>query len=110
MNELLRRETDDGPVAVEADSRDPSFSSVSRKPDEEIIDVRKRFERTVGEVRGAALSALCTFPGRSLDLGEVSLESGLELNTSAGAVTAKASGGGHLTVRLVWSPEYAKTA
>ena len=110
MNELLRWETDDGPVIIEVDSRDPGFSSVSRKPGEEIIDVKGRFEGTLDNVRSAAVSALRTFRDKSLDPDEVSLEFGVKFNATAGAVIAKTSGEAHLTVKLVWSPGSAETS
>lgn len=108
MSELLRWETDGGTVVVEVDSRDPGFSPASRKPGQEIIDVRERFEGALDKVRSAAVSALRTFRDESLDPDEVSLEFGVKLNASAGAVIAKTAAEGHLMVRLVWSPGHAK--
>lgn len=108
MSELLRWETDDGPVVIEVDSNDPGFSPVSRKPGEEIIDVSERFDGALDKVRGAAVSALRTFRDKSLDPDEVSLEFGVKFNASAGAVIAKTAVEGHLTVKLVWSPRNAK--
>jgi hypothetical protein len=61
-------------------------------------------------VRSAAVSALRTFRDKSLDPDEVSLEFGVKFNATAGAVIAKTSGEGHLTVKLVWSPGPAKTS
>jgi hypothetical protein len=110
MDELLRWETDDGPIVIEVNSNDPGFSSVSRKPGQEIIDVRERFEGALDKVRNAAVSALRTFRDKSLDPDEVSLEFGVKFNASAGAVIAKTSGEGHLTVKLVWSAAHTKSA
>jgi hypothetical protein len=103
MDALVRWETDDGPVVVEVDSRDPGFRSVSRKPDDEIVDANERFEGALDKVRAAAVSALRTFRDRSLDPDEVSLEFGVKFNATAGAVIAKTSAEGHLTVTLTWS-------
>jgi Trypsin-co-occurring domain 1 len=108
MSELLRWETDDGPVVVEVDSNDPGFSQVSRKPGEDIIDVNERFEGALDRVRDAAVSALRTFRDKSLDPDEVSLEFGVKFTASAGAVIAKTAVEGNLTVKLVWSAEHAK--
>ncbi|MEU7647089.1 CU044_2847 family protein [Streptomyces huasconensis] len=106
MSELVRWESDAGPVVVEVDSRDPGFRSVSRRGDsEEIHDVEGRFESALGHVRGAALSALRTFRERALDPDAIELEFGVKLTAAAGAVIAKTSAEGHLTVRLTWSRE-----
>jgi hypothetical protein len=108
VDELLRWETDDGPVIVEVDSGDPGFRSVSRKPDDEIIDAGERFEGALDKVRAAAVSALRTFRDKSLDPDAVSLEFGVKFNATAGAVIAKTSAEGHLTVTLTWSRRDAK--
>lgn len=108
MNELVRWETEEGPVVVEVDSRDPGFKSVSRKSDGEIGEVQGRFEDALVGVRDAALSALRTFRDKTLDPHEVSLEFGVKLNVVAGAVIAKTAAEGHLVVKLTWSREDAK--
>ncbi|MFH8294221.1 CU044_2847 family protein [Streptomyces sp. NPDC018059] len=106
MSELVRWESDEGPVVVEVDSRDPGFRSVSRRGDSgEVHDVEGRFESALGHVRGAALSALRTFRERALDPDAIELEFGVKLTAAAGAVIAKTSAEGHLTVRLTWSRE-----
>jgi hypothetical protein len=108
VTELVRWETDEGPVVVEVDTRDPGFTSVSRRPDREIIDVQGHFEDALTGVRDAAVSALRTFRDKTLDPHEVSLEFGVKLNASAGAVIAKTAAEGHLTVKLTWSREETK--
>ncbi|MET9550855.1 CU044_2847 family protein [Streptomyces sp. NPDC006627] len=106
MTDLIRWESDEGPVVVEVDSRDPGFRSVSRRGDSgEVHDVEGRFESALGHVRGAALSALRTFRERALDPDAIELEFGVKLTAAAGAVIAKTSAEGHLTVRLTWSRE-----
>ena len=84
MNVLLRGESGGAPVIVEADSPDPGVSSVSGKPGEKIIDVRKGFEGALDKVRSAAVPALRTFRGKSFDPDEVSLEFGLNLRRPQG--------------------------
>ncbi|MFE0170984.1 CU044_2847 family protein [Streptomyces sp. NPDC059002] len=104
MSELMRWESDGGPVVVEVDSRDPGFRSVARRGDgDEIHDVDARFESALGNVRGAALSALRTFRDRTLDPDGIELEFGVKLSAVAGAVIAKTAAEGHLTVKLTWS-------
>ncbi|SEG53963.1 hypothetical protein SAMN04489712_106128 [Thermomonospora echinospora] len=97
-------------MVVEVDSREPGFTSVSKKPGHEIHDVQGRFEEALGNVRGAAVSALRTFRDRTLNPDEVSLEFGVKLNAAAGAVIAKTSAEGHLVVRLTWRHEDAEDA
>jgi NTP-dependent ternary system trypsin peptidase co-occuring protein len=102
MSELLRWETDDGPVVIEADAKDAGFKGIAHKPGE-IIDVSERFESALGNVRAAAVSALRAFSDKSLAPDEVSLEFGVKFNVSAGAVIAKTAAEGNLTIRLTWS-------
>ncbi|MEU6820101.1 CU044_2847 family protein [Streptomyces atriruber] len=104
MNELIRWESDEGPVVVEVDSRDPGFRSVSRRGDAGgVHEVEGRFESALNNVRGAALSALRTFRDRTMDPDLIELEFGVKLSAEAGAVIAKTATEGHLTVKLTWS-------
>lgn len=102
LNELVRWQSDDGGIVVEVDSRDPGFQSVSRKPGEDIIDVQTRFDDALDSVRKAAVSALNKFRDESLAPGSVEIEFGIKLNAEAGAVIAKTSAEGHLTIKLTW--------
>lgn len=110
MDELLRRETHDGPIAIEVDSQYPGLSSVSRKLGEEIIDVRERYEVALDKVPSAVISDLRMFRDKSLDPDEVPSEFGVKFSTSAGAVIAETSGEGHLTIKLVRLAGHAKSA
>ncbi|WP_232626926.1 CU044_2847 family protein [Streptomyces alfalfae] len=104
MTELMRWESDEGPVVVEVDSGDPGVRSVSRRGEhDEIHDVEGRFESALHNVRGAAMSALRTFRERSLDPDAIELEFGVKLSAAAGAVIARTAAEGHLTVRLSWT-------
>ncbi|WP_306336472.1 CU044_2847 family protein [Streptomyces sp. KL118A] len=104
MNELIRWESDEGPVVVEVDSRDPGFRSVSRRGDAGgIHEVEGRFESALNNVRGAAMSALRTFRDRALDPDTIELEFGVKLSAEAGAVIARTATEGHLTVKLTWA-------
>ena len=103
MTELVRWQSDDGGIIVEVDSRDlGGFQSVSRKPGETIVDVQTRFDDALESVRKAAVSALKKFRDESLNPGSVEIEFGVKLNAEAGAVIAKTSAEGHLTVKLTW--------
>ncbi|MEU4799866.1 CU044_2847 family protein [Streptomyces sp. NPDC023327] len=104
MGELVRWESEQGPVVVEVESTDPGLRSVSRRGDAgEVHEVEGRFESALGHVRGAALSALRTFRERALDPDTIELEFGVKLTVAAGAVIARTATEGHLTVRLTWS-------
>ncbi|WP_369211818.1 CU044_2847 family protein [Streptomyces flavofungini] len=104
MTELMRWESDEGPVVVEVDSRDPGFRSVARRGDQgEIHEVEGRFEAALHNVRGAAMSALRTFRDRALDPDAIELEFGVKLSAAAGAVIARTATEGHLVVRLSWA-------
>jgi len=104
VTELMRWESDEGPVVVEVDSRDPGFRSVSRRGEHgEIHEVEGRFDAALHNVRGAAMSALRTFRERSLDPDTIELEFGVKLSAAAGAVIARTAAEGHLTVKLSWT-------
>jgi hypothetical protein len=102
MSELLRWQTENGPVVIEVDSEDPGMASISRLGDV-ITDVGERFEGALDKVRGAAFSALNAFRDKSLAPNEIFLEFGVKFNVEAGAVIAKTSADGNFTVRLTWS-------
>ncbi|WP_433327913.1 CU044_2847 family protein [Spirillospora sp. CA-294931] len=103
MTELVRWETDRGPVIVEVDGNEPGFRAVSR-PGEVVQDAKTRFEDALVNVRAAAETALSTLRDSSLNPDTVELEFGVKLNAAAGAVIAKTSVEGHLKVKLTWGP------
>ncbi|MFD9075758.1 CU044_2847 family protein [Streptomyces lasiicapitis] len=105
MRELMRWESEEGPVVVEVDSRDVGYKSVSRRDEDGVREVEGRFESALGNVRGAAMSALRTFRDHALDPDGIELEFGVKLSAAAGAVIAKTTAEGHLTVKLTWSKE-----
>ncbi|KAB2341280.1 CU044_2847 family protein [Actinomadura rudentiformis] len=102
MDELVRWQTDQGPVIVEVDTREPGFQSVSRPDHGFIIDAAERLESALDHVRGAAESALRSIRDGKLNPDMIELEFGVKLNASAGAVIAKTAGEGHLKVKLTW--------
>lgn len=102
MSELLRWQSDDGPIVVEVDVRDSGYQNVRTKGGE-IIDVEGRFEEALASARAAAVSALQTFRNKALDADEIALEFGVKLTATAGAVIAKASAEAAITVKLKWS-------
>jgi hypothetical protein len=104
MTELLRFATANGGfVVVEADADEPGVQRASRQGG--IIDVKRRFEDSLADVRNAADSALAVFRSGSLRPDGVEIEFGVRLNAEAGAVIAKAAVEGHLMVRLTWGKD-----
>ncbi|MDL4772162.1 MULTISPECIES: CU044_2847 family protein [Thermomonosporaceae] len=101
MSELVRWQTEHGPVVVEVGDRDPGFRSVSRA-DGVVYEAQVRFEDAMRNVRSAAESALATLRDGALKPDAVELEFGVKLNVAAGAVIAKTSVEGQLKVKLTW--------
>ncbi|MFC6878357.1 MULTISPECIES: CU044_2847 family protein [Actinomadura] len=102
MAELVRWETDRGPVVVETDELEPGFRSVARSGETIAREARVKFEDALQSVRDVALSALATFRDGDLRPDGVELEFSVKLNAEAGAVIAKTSVEGQLRVRLSW--------
>lgn len=102
MTELLRWQSDEGPIVVEVDVHDTGYQSVRTKGGE-VIDVEGRFEEALASARATAVSALQTFRHKALDADEIALEFGVKLTATAGAVIAKASAEAAITVKLKWS-------
>jgi hypothetical protein len=101
MNELLRFPTADGTyVIVEADAQEPGVQRASRHGG--IVDVKRRFEDSLADVRNAAASALAVFRDGVLRPDSVEIEFGVRLNAEAGAVVAKTAVEGHFVIKLAW--------
>lgn len=107
MTELVRWQSDDGPIVVEVDVHDSGYQNV--RPRSGIVDVEGRFEEALASARATALSALRTFRHKALDADEIALEFGVKLTASAGAVIAKAATEAAITVKLKWSRSDATT-
>lgn len=102
MSELLRfRAGEDGVIVVEADPSDAGVQRVGRGG---VVDVKRRFEDALTDIQHAAAAALAVFRDGDLKPDGVELEFGIKLNAEAGAVIAKTSLEGHLTVKLSWNP------
>ncbi|MBB4915968.1 CU044_2847 family protein [Streptosporangium saharense] len=102
--QLVRWEIDGGAVVVETDEDYVTdWVPVSTTGDRVIYDAKQRFEDALKHVRGAAEAALRTFREGTTGPDEVEVEFGVKLGTEAGAVIAKASVEGNLTVRIKWS-------
>lgn len=101
----MRWQTESGSIVVEGDAEELGYASVSLRPGEVIHDVKATFEGALIGFRDSAESALRVFRDDVLGPDEVEIEFGLKLNAAAGAVLAKASAEGHLTVKLRWARE-----
>ena len=103
MTELLRfplgEEGDEGHVTVEIDDDEAGVVPASGIGDQ--LSASADSLRTVLEpVRRAAVTALETF--QAVRPTTVSLEFGIRLHATAGAILTKAGAEGHLVVRLSW--------
>lgn len=104
MDELLRVTTERGAsFVVEVNDSEPGFEIAGRDEDGIIAEVGHKFEDSLREVKAAAESALGVFSERSsMRPSSIDLEFGVRLNAQAGAIIAKTSIEGHLTVKLSW--------
>ena len=104
MEDIVEFKTRDGAViAVEAASEDGGSHLVARA-DDGVVRETRTFEGALDGVRAAAESALRVFRDGTLRPDAVEIEFGVKLSGEAGALIAKSSGEGHLTVKLSWSP------
>lgn len=99
MPELMRFKTTDGYVFVEA-ADELGVQRVSRKG---MTEVARRFGEVLDEVESAAADALESFRSGRLKPDQIEIGFGVKLNAETGALIAKASTEGQLTVKLIWS-------
>ncbi|MEU1882756.1 CU044_2847 family protein [Streptosporangium sp. NPDC001559] len=99
MSELIRFETTGGHIVVET-ADEEGVRRVSRKG---LTDVARRFGEVLAEVEVAAADALESFRSGRLRPDQIEIEFGVKLNAEAGALIAKTSTEGQLTVKLTWS-------
>lgn len=90
-------------VMVEADGQQPGAKLVSRGGNSLVQAGRTLDEALVG-IRSAAETALTVFREGPLSPDGVELEFGVKLTAEAGAVIARTTVEGQLTVRLSWAP------
>ncbi|GAA3486259.1 MULTISPECIES: CU044_2847 family protein [Streptomyces] len=106
MSELMQFETaDGGHVVVEIDHAPRGATLVSRR--DNLLDAGRSFDGALEGIRAAAESALRTFRDGALSPDGVELEFGVKLTGEAGAVIAKSSMEGHITVKLAWGSKVA---
>lgn len=100
---LAQISTDVGTVKFDIDDADVTRAGperVSRKGDTVVAELDESLEQALASARPAAQAVLDTF--RAMGPGHVSIEFGLRLDVSAGAVIAKAGIAAHFTVKLDW--------
>ncbi|MET9481680.1 CU044_2847 family protein [Streptomyces sp. NPDC006638] len=103
MTALMEFTTDSGArVMVEVDRDAPGARPVSRG--NSLAQAGRTFDEALTGIRAAAESALAVFRDGPLNPDSVELEFGVKLMAEAGAVIAKSSAEGHLTVKLSWAP------
>ncbi|MFE2748225.1 CU044_2847 family protein [Streptomyces scopuliridis] len=103
MTALMEFTTDSGAtVVVEVDRDTPGARPVARG--NSLAQAGRTFGEALQGIRSAAESALAVFRDGSLKPDGVELEFGVKLMAEAGAVIAKTSAEGHMTVKLSWNP------
>ncbi|MGW3357424.1 CU044_2847 family protein [Streptomyces bungoensis] len=107
MSRLVEFTTEEGAVVVVETADAPAGGNrlVSRGegPAAQTARTFTTFEGALDGVRAAAQSALRVFRDGSLRPDSVELEFGVKLSAEAGAVIAKGTAEGQLTVRLSWA-------
>lgn len=110
MTALMEFTTDSGAtVLVEVDRDAPGARPVGRGGNS-LAQAGRTFDEALQGIRTAAESALAAFRDGSLQPDGVELEFGVKLVAEAGAVIAKTSAEGHMTVKLSWNPGAAGAA
>ncbi|MFB7273837.1 CU044_2847 family protein [Streptomyces sp. NPDC056244] len=104
MTALMEFTTDSGAtVLVEVERDAPGARPVGRGGNS-LAQAGRTFDEALQGIRTAAESALAVFRDGALQPDGVELEFGVKLVAEAGAVIAKTSAEGHMTVKLSWNP------
>lgn len=108
---LAQINTNNGPVKFDIDEVEIGQAGperVSRKGDAMVVELDQSLEQALTSARPAAQAVLDAF--RAMGPDHVSIEFGLRLDVSAGAVIAKAGLEAHFTVNLAWEPTASATS
>jgi hypothetical protein len=89
-----------GTVLIEIDDDEVGSIDVGRRTSQAATDATKSFEQTFSELRPAL--DMISRQLRDLSPDGLTVEFGVKVTMSAGAVIAKASGEAHFTVKLHW--------
>ncbi|MEV5317277.1 CU044_2847 family protein [Streptomyces sp. NPDC052687] len=104
MDGLVEFTTEEGALVVVEGVEDETGARLVSRGDGPARAART-FEGALDGVRAAAESALRVFRDGTLRPDAVELEFGVKLSAESGAVIAKGTAEGHLTVRLSWTPD-----
>ncbi|MEV4122406.1 CU044_2847 family protein [Micromonospora sp. NPDC049645] len=100
MADLLRFETDQGVLLVE-EHVGTDLERVGLL--DRIRPARQTLEMSLAQIKPALDAALGVVRGMSVRPDQVEVEIGVTLTAEAGAVVARTSAQGHLTVKLIWA-------
>ena len=105
MREMLAFSTDSGEVIVEIDP--PSSTSgqgrVARRPADLAIETGRSLDSAVDAVRPAAMTMIEKLRTLPIQPDEISVEFGLKLSVSAGAIIAATAAEGNFVLRMTWT-------
>ncbi|WP_079023031.1 CU044_2847 family protein [Streptomyces odonnellii] len=110
MTALMEFTTDSGATVLVEVARDAPGARPVGRGGNSLAQAGRTFDEALQGIRTAAESALAVFRGGSLRPDGVELEFGVKLVAEAGAVIAKTSAEGHMTVKLSWNPGAAGAA
>jgi len=105
---LAQIKTSTGAVRFDIDDLDIPRAGperIGRKGEALVAELDESLEHALASVRPAAQTVLDTF--RAMGPDALSIEFGIRLDVSAGAVIAKAGVEAHFTVKLNWDPKSA---
>ncbi|MGC5567232.1 CU044_2847 family protein [Streptomyces sp. FR-108] len=107
--ELTRFITEDGvEVIVETGDDEPAIIPVARGADG-IADAAATLDSGLDRITAVAGSAVRRLRAMAQRPDEITVELGVRLNASVGAVIARSESEGHLAVTLVWRTGHADT-
>lgn len=103
MSEVASYSSPYGDILVEVDtSAAVGQARVARRPGDLAVDAGKNFDTAIDAVRPAAASIVEKLMALPRPPDEASVQFGLKLSLSAGAVIASSSAEGNFTITLTW--------
>ncbi len=94
---------DDAAVVVELNEEDPGFERAARGDGELLERAGRSFDTALDVIRPVAAAVVGKIDRLAQPPHEVTVEFGLRLNVSAGAVIASSQGEAHLQVTMTWT-------
>jgi hypothetical protein len=96
------QQPDGSRIVVEVDEGEHGLSRAARRTDGIVAESGRRFDEMIDNVRPMASTVVEKLRAGDSSLSEVTLEFGLKLTFSAGAVIASSSGEGTFKVTMKW--------